>query len=64
MVPLLTTDHHRARLQADQARFTDTLGSARVNGHSAWANDSAGLHAPTHHDEADGTIAPEHGSRR
>jgi putative flippase GtrA len=58
--PLLTTD----RLQAEEARFADTLGSLRANGHSAWAKDSAGSHAPTQHDEADGTIAPEHGSRR
>lgn len=58
--PLLTTD----RLQADQARFAETMRSPRVNGHSGWANDSAGLHAPAQHDEADGTIAPEHGSRR
>jgi putative flippase GtrA len=58
--PLLTTD----RLQADEARFADTMGSLRVNGHSAWAKDSAESHAPTQHDEADGTIAPEHGSRR
>ena len=59
--PLLTTD----RLQADEARFADTMGSLRVNGQSAWAKDSAGPHAPTEqHDEADGTIAPEHGSRR
>jgi putative flippase GtrA len=58
--PLLTTD----RLQADEARFAERMRSPRVNGHSAWANDSAGLHAPAQHDEADGTIAPEHGSRR
>jgi putative flippase GtrA len=63
--PLLTTDHHhQARAQADQARFGETMDSAQVNGHSGWANDPAGSNAPAQHDEADGTIAPEHGSRR
>ena len=63
--PLLTTDHrHRARPQADEVRVAGTMGSARVNGHSAWANDAARGHAPVQHDEADGTITPEHGSRR
>ena len=64
--PLLTTDHHhhRARPQADHAQFADTRDSARVNGRSGWSHDPAGSHAPAQHDEADGTIAPEHGSRR
>jgi putative flippase GtrA len=66
--PLLTADHHhhraRAGHQADQAPFADTLGSAGANGMSAWANGSAGQHASPAHDEADGTVAPEHGSRR
>ena len=65
--PLLTTDHHhhhRAGHQADQAPFADTMGSAGANGMSAWANGSAGQHASPAHDEADGTVAPEHGSRR
>ena len=67
--PLLTTDrhhnhHHGPRPQADQAQFADTSGSARVNGRSAWSHDPTGSHAPAQHDEADGTIAPEHGSRR
>ena len=66
--PLLTADHHhhhhRAGHQADQAPFADTMGSAGANGMSAWANGSAGQHASPAHDEADGTVAPEHGSRR
>jgi putative flippase GtrA len=69
VVPLLTADHHhhhraRAGHQADQAPFADTMGSAGANGMSAWANGSAGQHASPAHDEADGTVAPEHGSRR
>jgi len=65
--PLLTADHHyhhRAGHQADQAPFADTMGSAGANGMSAWANGSAGQHASPAHDEADGTVAPEHRSRR
>ena len=31
---------------ADPARFADAMGQARVNGMSAWANGSAGPHAP------------------
>jgi putative flippase GtrA len=67
--PLLTADHHHhhragAGHQADQAPFADTMGSAGANGMSAWANGSAGQHASPAHDEADGTVAPEHGSRR
>jgi putative flippase GtrA len=66
--PLLTADHHhhraRAGHQAEQAPFADTRGSAGANGMSAWANGSAGQHASPAHDEADGTVAPEHGSRR
>jgi putative flippase GtrA len=67
--PLLIADHHRhhragAGPQADQAPFTDTMGSAGASGMSAWANGSAGQHASPAHDEADGTVAPEHGSRR
>jgi putative flippase GtrA len=65
--PLLTADHHHHRAgaghQADQAPFADTMGSG-ANGMSAWANGSAGQHASSAHDEADGTVAPEHGSRR
>ncbi len=49
---------------ADPARFADAMGQARVNGMSAWANGSAGPHAPAPQGEADGTVAPEHGSRR
>jgi putative flippase GtrA len=65
--PLLTTDHHhhhRAGSQADQAQFADTMGPARVNGRSGWPSGPAGSNPPAQHDEADGTIAPEHGSRR
>jgi putative flippase GtrA len=68
--PLLTAEHHRAEHhraehdQADQARFADTMGPARANGVSAWTNGSAGRHASPAHDEADGTVTPEHGSRR
>jgi putative flippase GtrA len=65
--PLLTTDHHhhhRAGSQADQAQFADTMGPARVNGRSGWPSGSAGSNPPAQHDEADDTIAPEHGSRR
>jgi putative flippase GtrA len=65
--PLLTTDHHhhhRAGSQADQAQFADTMGPARVNGRSGWPSGPAGSDPPAQHDEADGTIAPEHGSRR
>ncbi|MGH3068860.1 MAG: hypothetical protein ACRDND_01315 [Streptosporangiaceae bacterium] len=62
--PLLTAEHHRAGPQAGQARFADTMDSARPNGMSAWANGSAGPHASPAHDEADGTVTPEHGSRR
>ncbi len=63
--PLLTIDHHhRARPEADQAPFADPMGPARVNGRSAWPNRSAGSQSPAQHDEADGTITPEHGSRR
>jgi len=62
--PRLTSEPARAERAADDpARFADAMGSARVNGHSAWANGSAGSHAPAQHDEAEGTIAPEHGSR-
>jgi putative flippase GtrA len=67
--PLLIADHHHhhragAGQQADQAPFADTMGSAGASGMSAWANGSAGRHASSEHDEADGTVAPEHGSRR
>lgn len=64
--PLLTIEshHHRARPQDDQAGFADTMGSAQANGMSAWANGSAGRHASPMHDQSDGTVAPEHGSRR
>lgn len=65
--PLLTVEshhHHRTGPQADQARFADTMGSAQANGMSAWANGSAGRHASPTRDESDGTVAPEHGSRR
>jgi putative flippase GtrA len=64
--PLLTIEyhHHQARPQADQAGFADTMGSAQANGMSARANGSAGPHASPTRDESDGTVAPEHGSRR
>jgi putative flippase GtrA len=67
--PLLIADHHHhhragAGQQADQAPFADTMGSAGASGMSAWANGSAGQHASPAHNEADGTVAPEHGSRR
>jgi hypothetical protein len=39
------------------------MGSARVNGMSAWANGSAGPSA-TRHGDAEGTATPERGTRR
>ena len=62
--PLLTAERHHPRPQPDQAPFADTTGSARANGMSAWANGSSGRHASPARDEADGTVTPEHGSRR
>ena len=49
---------------ADPARFAEAMGSARVNGVSAWANGSAGQSSPARHGEADGTVTPERGTRR
>jgi putative flippase GtrA len=49
---------------ADQERFAEAMGSARVNGVSAWANGSAGQSAPGRHGETDGSAAQERGTRR
>ena len=49
---------------ADPARFAEAMGSARVNGVSAWANGSAGQSSAARHGEADGTVTPERGTRR
>jgi putative flippase GtrA len=48
---------------ADPARFAEAMGTARVNGMSAWANGSAGQPA-VRHDEVDAAPAPERGTRR
>jgi putative flippase GtrA len=68
---VITHEPGRAAEPADPARFAKAMGparvngmSARVNGMSAWADGSAGPHAPAPQGEADGTVAPEHGSRR
>jgi putative flippase GtrA len=49
---------------ADPARFAKAMGSARVNGASAWANGSAGQSSPARHGKADDTVTPERGTRR
>lgn len=50
--------------QQDPARFAEAMGSARVNGMSAWADGSAGPSPAAGHGETDGSTAPEHGTRR
>jgi putative flippase GtrA len=49
---------------ADPARFAGTMGPARVNGVSAWANGSAGQSSPARHGKTDDPVTPEHGTRR
>ncbi|MDX6338108.1 MAG: hypothetical protein QOG05_5448 [Streptosporangiaceae bacterium] len=64
---LLTSEPSRAEPPAhppaDPARFAEAMGSARVNGMSAWANGSSGP-SGARHDEAEGTATPERGTRR
>jgi putative flippase GtrA len=61
-------DKHAAPVQPqeqpDPARFAEAMGSARVNGMSAWANGSAGPPAAARNGDADGSPAPERGTRR
>ena len=54
--------HPPAHPPADQARYAEAMGSARVNGMSAWANGSAG--SPGRRGEADGQATPERGTHR
>ena len=65
---LLTSEPARAdqpaRPPADPARFAKAMGSAQVNGVSAWANGSAGQSSPARHGKADDTVTPERGTRR
>ncbi len=65
---LLTSEPARAdrpaHPPADPARFAEAMGSARANGVTSWANGSAGQSSPARHGEADGTVTPEHGTRR
>jgi putative flippase GtrA len=53
-----------AHPSTDPARFAQTMGSAQVNGMSAWANGSAGQSSPARHGQADEPVTPEHGTRR
>ena len=53
-----------ARPAADPARFAQAMGSAQVNGVSAWTNGSAGRSSPARHGKADEPVTPEHGTRR
>ncbi len=69
--PRLTSEPARAESPeppahhpADPARFAEAMGSARVNGMSAWTNGSAGRSAATRHGDIDGAATPEHGTRR
>jgi hypothetical protein len=62
---LLTSEPARAdRPAADPARFAQAMGSAQVNGVSAWTNGSAGRSSPARHGKADEPVTPEHGTRR
>jgi putative flippase GtrA len=65
---LLTSEPARAdqpaHPPADPARFAKAMGSAQVNGVSAWANGSAGQSSPARHGKADDAVTPERGTRR
>lgn len=66
---LLTSEPARAEPPADPARFAEAMGSARVNGMSAWANGANGSAGPAPapaagHGESNGSAAPDRGTRR
>ena len=61
---LLTSEPARAEPAAEPDRFAEAMGTARVNGVSAWANGSAAAPSAPRHGETDGSPTPERGTRR